>query len=126
MSTKKKVLIGVSIFVVLVIAGAVAAIFLTGGDRKQAEQFVSEISSGDTSTAYNQFADALKQVQDYDTFQSQVTSLALDSSCKLSVSGVEASTSSGNTISGTVKCDSKEYAGSFTYENGKLMAYSIE
>lgn len=126
MSTKKKVLIGVGIFIALLVAGAITAVLMTGGDRKNAEQFVVDISAGDTSSAYQQFSDALKNVQDFDTFESQVATLSLDTSCKLSVTGVEASTSNGNTITGYIKCSDKQYDAEFNYTDGKLLGYSMQ
>lgn len=132
MSTKKKILIGLGIFTGLLLITAIAVYLSTSKERTLATQFVSAISNGQMSSAYSQYSDALKEVQDETTFETQIRTLQLDTSCKLEISsiGSATSTSSGasKTISGTVKCDTRTLnTAEFTYNSdGKLIQFEIK
>lgn len=132
MSVKKKILIGAGIFVGVLVAVVLVLFLTTGKERSLASQFVADISSNKVSNAYSQFSSELKQVQDQSTFESQITTLDLNSSCALQISGLENSSSTDfgtiKIITGTIKCDSKELStASFKYNGeSKLVGYSIE
>jgi len=132
MSTKKKILIGVGIFIGLIAVVVVAVFMTTGKERDLATKFVGDISVGKTSEAYSQYSADLKEVQDQATFESQVATLELDSSCELQISGLESSTSTdyGNIkkISGSVKCDDKTVDDAYFVYNGdgELLEFSIK
>lgn len=132
MSTKKKVLIGIGAFLGFILVVILVVFLTTGKERSLAEQFVTDISNGRTSDAYSQYSDALKKVQDQSTFEDQVSTLDLDSSCKLQISGVESSTSTTSgtikSVSGTIKCDSKTLnTAEFKYNgDSKLIGFEIK
>lgn len=133
MSTKKKILIGVVVVVLLLGVGGVIAFMSSGKERKLASQFVADLSSGNTSAAYGQFSSALKDVQSQEVFESQVSTLELDSSCKLKTTGVTKSASSSDgkqtTVDGKVECgnDKTFKTAKFIYDaNSQLYGYSIK
>ncbi len=76
----------------LVVVAGLVAYLTTGKERDLASQFVSDVANSRYSSAYDQFSLELKEVQDQDTFESQLATLSLDTSCKLTVSGVSNTT----------------------------------
>jgi hypothetical protein len=133
MSTKKKILIGVVVFVLLLGIGGLVAFMGSSKERKLASQFVADLSQGNVSAAYGQFSPKLKDVQSQDIFESQVATLELDSSCKLKTTGVTASSSTDDgkqtTVDGKVECgnDKTFNTAKFIYDaNSQLYGYSIK
>jgi hypothetical protein len=120
------------VFVFLGILLVVLTSLVTSSERGLASQFVTDISAGNTSQAYSQFSNELKNVQTESDFDSQISSLNLDESCKFKYSGVEISsrTSSGTNaiVSGSVKCDGLTYSTTkFVYNKDKLLVeYQIK
>ena len=128
---KKKILIGI-VVVILLIAAVVAITFKNSGDeRAQATEFVTEIASGDTKKAYGQFSNGLKDVQSQAEFESQVSSLGLDKTCKLNITGFESNVStdksSETSIKGKIECSGKTLnSAQFTYtSDNQLNGYRI-
>lgn len=131
MTTKKKILIGVGVFLAVIVLIVVVVLMATGKERSLAEKFVTDISNNRASTAYELFSNELKGVQDKPTFESGVADLGLDSSCKLNVDSVEASASTDEAtkkeIKGRVKCDNKSFDAEFAFnDQSKLLGYSIQ
>ncbi len=132
MSVKKKILIGVGIFVGFFAVVALVIFLTTGKERSLASQFVSDISSNKISSAYSQFSSELKEVQNQSTFESQIITLDLDSSCALQISGLKSSNSTDfgtvKTVTGKIKCANKELdTAEFIYDGeSNLVGYSIK
>lgn len=132
MTLSKKLLIAAGIIIGFLVVVALIVIFTTTKERDLATKFVNDISTGNTNAAYSQFSNDLKKVQDQPTFEKQIASLKLDSSCKLQISGLEtnASTDAGvtKTITGSIKCNSKTLeTAEITYgENTQIFGYSIQ
>lgn len=131
-SAKKIILYVIGGIVVFIGAIILIAFLTTGKERDLASQFVNDISSGNTTAAYDQFSDALKNVQDKATFEAQVATLQLDDSCTLEISGMESSTSTDagtqKKVTGKVVCDSKTLStANFTYDgDSKLYGYQLQ
>ncbi|MGB3023633.1 MAG: hypothetical protein WBB39_02390 [Candidatus Saccharimonadales bacterium] len=130
MSTKKKIVIGIGVFLGLVVVAGLVAYLTTGKERDLASQFVSDVANSRYSSAYDQFSLELKEVQDQDTFESQLATLSLDTSCKLTVSGVSNTTGTSGakkTVTGSVKCDDKSLdTAEFAYNgDSKLVSYRL-
>ncbi|MCA9330080.1 hypothetical protein KDA11_05500 [Candidatus Saccharibacteria bacterium] len=129
--TKKIVLVVIGVLLLLIVGGGLSAYLSTSKERKLASTFVSDLASGNNSSAYAQFSSALQQAQDEATFNSQVATLQLDSSCRLQISGMETSSSTDTgtvkTVTGSVKCSSKTLTNAkFVYDgNQKLNGYQI-
>lgn len=130
---KKKIIIGLGIFLAIVVGFAAWVYFGSSGAADRATEFVNAIKNGDSQTAYNQFMDELKEVQSYEEFTYQISTLNLDSSCNLEISGREVASGSGGSyqkVSGKVKCSDKEYPNTnFEYKEVgdelKLYGYQI-
>lgn len=122
----KKVLLIVGAIVLVLVASGVIAFLLTGGDRNMAQRFVADLVKNDIDSAYGQYSDELKRAQTKEALAAQVETLKLDDTCKLEVRSVSTSTSEGNTVTGAVKCSSKEYKAEFTYRSGALFGFRIQ
>jgi len=122
--SKKGLIIGIIIAVVAVIAGVIIAVIflfqgIMGAGSAEATAFVDDIKNNRLEAAYARFAPELKEVQDFQTFSYQVSSLGLDPSCNYNANSAEISANSGGRsikeTSGNIDCASKTFNAEFKF-----------
>jgi len=132
--SKKGLIIGIIIAVVAVIAGVVIAVIflfqgIMGAGSAEATAFVDDIKNNRLEAAYARFAPELKEVQDFQTFSYQVSTLNLDPSCNYNANSAEISVNSGGRsikeTAGRIECASKAFNAEFKFvqTNNEYLLY---